>query len=224
MTRLASQVQWVKPPRQSRSQETLERLLDAAEEVLAEKGFEQATVAEIAARAKSSVGAFYSRFQDKDALLRCLHDRFCEQALATADLALDPARWEACTISEIFSEVIPFLVHIYDERRWLLRAFMVRSSLDESFLEAGARLHRHVSIRLRELLLARRLEIAHSDPELAVDLGLRLVMNLLDMNTLFGHVRASEFPLDASALAAELQRAYSQYLGVPIFEPENNME
>ncbi|MGD9648958.1 MAG: TetR family transcriptional regulator, partial [Pirellulales bacterium] len=32
----------------SRSQETLDRLLDAAEGVLAEKGFDQATVAEIA--------------------------------------------------------------------------------------------------------------------------------------------------------------------------------
>lgn len=214
MSRLASHVQWVKPPQQSRSQETLERLLDAAEAVLSEKGFEQATVAEIAARAKSSVGAFYARFQDKDALLRCLHDRFCQEALATADEALNPERWSGAAIGEICAEVIPFLARIYEDRRWLLRAFMVRSSLDASFLEAGARLHHHVSVRLRELLLARRDEIGHPNPELAVEFGLRLVMNLLDMNTLFGDVRLSEVAMSAEALAAELERAYSQYLGI----------
>jgi AcrR family transcriptional regulator len=227
MTKLADHVQWVKPPRQPRSQETLERLLDAAEAVLSEKGFEQATVAEIAARAKSSVGAFYARFQDKDALLRCLHDRFCEEALATADEALDPQRWHGASIPEIFAEVIPFLVRIYADRRWLLRAFIVRASLDESFLEAGARMHRHISAQLRKLLLARREEIDHVQPEVAVDLGLRMVMNLLDMNTLFGHVRPSDFSLSTHALAGELKRAYLGYLGIPspaIADPESNGE
>jgi hypothetical protein len=143
-----------------------------------------------------------------------LHDRFCTEALATADEALDPQRWQDATIAEIFSEVIPFLVRIYLERRPLLRAFMVRCSLDDSFLEAGAQLHRHVSARLRQLLLARRHEIEHPNPELAVDFGLRLVMNLLDMNTLFGHVSPSDFSLSAVALARELQAAYCRYLGV----------
>ncbi|HEY1598537.1 MAG TPA: helix-turn-helix domain-containing protein, partial [Pirellulales bacterium] len=73
MNRLLAKVEWVRPPRQTRSQETLERLLDAAEEVFAEKGFESATVAEVVRRAKSSVGAMYARFTDKNALLSCLH-------------------------------------------------------------------------------------------------------------------------------------------------------
>ena len=47
-------LQWVRPPQQARSQETLERLLDAAETLIAEKGFEDTPVAEVASRAGSS--------------------------------------------------------------------------------------------------------------------------------------------------------------------------
>lgn len=214
MSRTAAQVKWVRPPRQSRSQETLERLLDAAEAVLSEKGFEQATVAEIAARASSSVGAFYARFHDKEALLRCLHDRFCEEAFATADLALDADRWLGASIVDICHEVVPFLVRTYDERRGLIRAFIVRSGLDEAFLEAGARLSRHISARLRDLLLARQEEINHPDPELAVDFGLRLILHLLDLHLVFGKVQPTLSSLSQEEIARELIRAYLSYLGV----------
>jgi len=64
---------WIRPPQQARSQQTLSRILDAAEAILAEKGWEDASVAEIARRAGSSVGAFYTRFPDKDTLLAALH-------------------------------------------------------------------------------------------------------------------------------------------------------
>lgn len=214
MSRVAEHLKWVRPALQSRSQETLERLLDAAEAVMTEKGFEAAGVAEIAARASSSVGAFYARFKDKDAVLRCLHERFCDEALATATETLDPERWVGANIPEIFDVVIPFLTHVYEERASLIKAFIVRCCLDASFLEAGARMHRHISDSLRRLLLARRDEIEHENPELAVDFGLRAVMHLLDMNTLVGHVHPQEFALSGEPLAHELTRVYLGYLGI----------
>ena len=67
---------------------------------MAEKGFEDTPVSEIVPRASSSVGAFYARFDDKDALLHALAVRFVDQAMATADAALDPTRWEGAQASE----------------------------------------------------------------------------------------------------------------------------
>src|SRR4030095_13323410 len=93
-------LRWVRPPQQRRSQQTLDRILDAAEALVAEKGFDDTPVAEIARRAGASVGAFYSRFPAKDALLGALNDRFVAQAVATADAALDPARWQETSIEE----------------------------------------------------------------------------------------------------------------------------
>ena len=71
-TRANSRFQWIQPVRQARSQETLERLLDSAEALIENKGFDDVTVADIAARAGFSVGAVYSRFHDKIGVLHCL--------------------------------------------------------------------------------------------------------------------------------------------------------
>src|SRR6185369_9416131 len=82
------------PPRQSRSQETLDRILDAAEGVLADKSFSEATLAEIVDRAGVTVGAFYRRFPDKDALLHHLDERFFSEMHGRAEDLLDPNRWQ----------------------------------------------------------------------------------------------------------------------------------
>ena len=54
------------PPKQARSQRTLERILQAAEELVLEKGLASVSVPDIVARANSSVGGFYARFEDKN--------------------------------------------------------------------------------------------------------------------------------------------------------------
>src|SRR3954468_14366097 len=64
------------PPKQQRSLETLNRLLDAAERVLEEEGLDAATVPVIAKRAGVSVGVVYRRFPNKDALIRGVYERF----------------------------------------------------------------------------------------------------------------------------------------------------
>lgn len=214
MPHVTSQMKWVRPPRQTRSQETLERILDAAEAVFSEKSFEQATVSEIVQRANSSVGALYGRFNDKESLLACLYDRFTEEATATADVALDAGRWEGASVAEIFEEIIPFLVGIYQEKGGLIRAFIVRQTNDRDFAQKAGRLFQYVSTRLSRLLLERDEEISHTNPALAADFGLRMVFDVLDQATLYPNVERSAVPLSIEDLADELQRMVLGYLGV----------
>src|SRR3954447_2000622 len=82
-----------RPPQQSRSRATLDRLLDATAALLAEKPFDEMTVAEIARRAGTSVGAFYGRFPDKDALLDSFDERFFNLARASCDEFFDSTAW-----------------------------------------------------------------------------------------------------------------------------------
>ena len=214
VAQMLNKVEWVKPTHQARSQETLERILDSAEEVIAEKGFDNATVSEIVRRAKSSVGAMYARFNDKDSLLVCLHERFCEQAMATADAALDPARWQGASIAEIFSAAMPFLVHVHQFKRGLIRAFIVRGSNDREFCERAGELSRAISEKLINLLMARREQIRHPDPELAVDFGLRMIFDTLDQATLFADVQRTRVKYTPEQVAEELARTFVSYLGV----------
>src|SRR6202000_957486 len=70
---------WALPVQQERSRVTRERLLAAAEKVFAEKGYDGAKLADIAAEAGVSVGAVYFRFKDKDALFLAIAETFIEE-------------------------------------------------------------------------------------------------------------------------------------------------
>jgi len=212
-TTAQSELRWVRPPRQARSQETLDRLLDTAEQLVAEKGFGDATIAELVRRAGSSVGAFYARFRDKDGLLYALYERYLEQAMATTDAALDPRRWEGATIPEILRAVIPFLVSVYRERQGLIRAFVLRNHVDPEFRARQERLSHYVNDGLSRLLRARAAEIRHPDPARAATFGLTMAVNTIESAVLFGELRSSALTLSDDELAAELIRAFVAYLG-----------
>jgi AcrR family transcriptional regulator len=209
-----NKLQWVRPPRQLRSRETLDRILDAAEALVAEKGFEDTPVAEVVARADSSVGAFYARFHDKEGLLHALYERYYDEAVATADAALDPARWPGARVPELMQAVIRFLVSIFRERKGLMRAFVVRNHTHPGFQGRVERLSHYVIARLCALLLERREELGHPDPERAARFAMLLVFSALESTILFGEMRSSLLTLSDEDLATELTRSTLAYLGV----------
>jgi len=210
-----SPLRWIREPRQARSRETLDRILDAAEALVSEKGFGEATIAEIVRRAGSSVGAFYTRFHDKDGLLYALYERYLEQAMATADDALDPERWRGADIRELLAEVVVFLVRVYREKDGLIRAFVLRNHTDAGFRARQVRLSHHVAEKLTALLRGYRNEIRHPNPERAVAFGLSMAFAAIESNVLFGETRSRVLALRDDDFAAELTRAYCAYLGVP---------
>ena len=65
----------VRLPRQARSRATFERLLDAAEELLEHEGVDGTSMAAVAQRAGSSIGALYTRVPDKTTLVRAVQLR-----------------------------------------------------------------------------------------------------------------------------------------------------
>ena len=73
--RAAVPLQWANAPQQDRSRQTLERLLDATEQIIRTRGVDAVTIPEVARAARSSVGSFYARFTSKAALLQTLHER-----------------------------------------------------------------------------------------------------------------------------------------------------
>lgn len=209
-----SELRWITPPQQARSQQTLDRILAAAELLIAEKGFEDTPVSEIVRHAGSSVGAFYSRFEDKHALLHAISGRFVEQAMATADSALDPKRWKGAPVDVVLRSVVGFLVSIYREQAGLLRAFVIRNHTDSEFRARQERLTLYVNRGVRELLLARGNEIGHPDPERAIRFILNLIFGSLEYVMLFGDLRSSELTLPDDQYADELASACLAYLAV----------
>src|SRR5436305_14351181 len=61
---------------QARSRERLRRVLDAADEVLAQEGAEAFTTTRVAARAEVPIGSLYRFFPDKEAIIEALAVRY----------------------------------------------------------------------------------------------------------------------------------------------------
>ena len=77
-------------PQQKRSQERVERILDAAAIVFDEVGFEAATTHAIAARANTAVGSLYQFFPDKLAIFNALELRHIDRVYVIWDKLLRP--------------------------------------------------------------------------------------------------------------------------------------
>src|ERR1700727_1567875 len=71
-------------PKRARGKQRVAELLEAAAAVFAEKGYEAATMTEIAARARAPIGSLYQFFPAKEALADTLVQNYV--ALLTSDL------------------------------------------------------------------------------------------------------------------------------------------
>lgn len=72
-------------PKQARSRQRVDRILDAAAEVFLEVGYDTATTHMIAARANTAVGSLYQFFPDKWAIFQALELRHIEQGRALGE-------------------------------------------------------------------------------------------------------------------------------------------
>jgi len=201
------------PPRQTRSQETLNRVLDAAERVLEEKSFTETTVAEIMERAGVTVGAFYRRFADKDALLYLLDQRFFCEIRQRGDDLLDAERWRGASVADILSAFASAAVEIYTTKRGIIRGLFLRARVDPVIQATARELNAQMIERLRVLLCeaSRREEIAHPDPDRAIALGLVMFVGALRETTVFGETWP-DLVLVGTNLREELARLYLSYL------------
>ncbi len=204
----------VSRPKQARSEQTLYRLLDAAEELIQEKGLADVSIPEIVRRAGSSVGGFYARFKDKNELLRALEERFLQRLDEQVVELADPGHWQRATTAEIVASCINELVSTYRAEHNMISAFLVRAAADVEIRKEGMRFRQRVESRISELLLTRRDEISHPQPEVAIDLAVQLAFGLMLQNVIFGDLRAGDRVLDDAMIETELTRNFLAYVGI----------
>lgn len=77
-------------PQRANGERRVAAILDAADEVLAEVGYEAATMTEIAARAHTAIGSVYQFFPNKEAVVQALVERYLERINAIYDVVLAP--------------------------------------------------------------------------------------------------------------------------------------
>lgn len=207
------------PAHQARSRESLARLLKAAAEVLNKEGLEGATIPRIAARAGLSPGTVYRRFPDKDALLREVCLRLLEENYQGTKKLLASEQWKKMSLAEMSRTVIAITLKGHHSHRGLLRAYLLFTLQhpDTAFVRKCEQLEWKTLLDVEELLLTRRSEIHHPDPESAVKLAL-LIVGITALGILILPQHANDYdrllPDVEAQLNRELPRMFLRYLGV----------
>jgi AcrR family transcriptional regulator len=153
--------------KQHRSLQTFERLLNAAEALLAERPFDEVSVHDICVRAGHSVGAFYRRFESREGLLHVLHERYTERAIHLQSAALSPARWEGVPLAEMLEQVIAEIVKVTQQNLNFLIATAHLAVSDRAVASREGRIHAEFQACITRLILLRVESIGHPRPRAA---------------------------------------------------------
>jgi AcrR family transcriptional regulator len=202
------------PPKQARSLETVNRLLDAAEQLLVEEGLEGTTVPAIAQRAKVSVGVVYRRFPDKDTLLRAVWERFIARQRDRAAAILGACDGMNIPLPDLVRGMIRGTIEMHRRNRNLLRALLrfSRAHADPEFKKAAHEMNRANTSVLMVMMLQHRDRIAHPRPEAAVEFAVLTLAAILQAVTIEDDgTHGLRAPVN---LEEEMARMLFGYLGI----------
>ncbi len=202
-------------PKQRRSRETLDRVLEAAAELLQEVGYDEMRLADVGERASVGSASIYARVGSKHGLLLAVQGRMVEQLDREADALLGPLRQFDGGFDQLVLEAVMAVGELFQRHESLLRVFMARANADAAVTEHGSDSTVRLSELFAEVLLARRMEIAHPEPDRAVDVCFRLVYDTLARRVMRGAAFESRRDIVWDELVAELARAGTAYLTYP---------
>lgn len=204
-------LRWIKPARQERSRDTQDRIIDAAQRLLAKgRSWEELTVVELVAEADASVGAFYNRFRDKDALLHVLQIELYREGEATGENARAIGTSATVPVEVLVRAFVTLAVSSYRDQFGLRRALLARMHHDEQLRERAVELTRGTCEQLTDVL-ATRFRGERQRLRTTVEIAHRMVYGLLDQNLVFTD-RPAGRTLSDGTLIDELSIAVLAYL------------
>lgn len=110
------------PAKQPRSQETLESLLLAAEELIEERDYTEVSMSDVADRAGRAVGSLYSRIGSKDELMLCLYHRYLCSTEKLIGEFVEGRNWRGVGLKARIEASVSLLVDNYKRRRGIVKA------------------------------------------------------------------------------------------------------
>ena len=176
----------------------------ASLELLRTEGLTGLTVHKVVAKAGSSVGSFYARFDGKEDLLDYLGERVWTEALERWEVALETRDWSTLSLDEVVEGSVGLLIDAQRSRSDYLKALDWASGRQN---DAYERFRGELLLGLGRLLLEQRESISHPDPELAVRIGLRAILGTVE-----AEIRATDNRLDRDSLTTEARTLLLGYL------------
>ena len=176
-------------PQRSAGRERVASLMAAAALVFEERGFEKATMAEIAARASTNIGSLYRFFPNKDVLGDALLQRYFD--LVDSEWDRIDTLADAATVEALADLCVHFLAGIHDDTKALVALLDARSAGSD----ARQQFRNKVMGRIVRTLQRRNPALA---PDHAADIA---VVMLHNMKTMVAMTRDDSAPRSAGSPA-----------------------
>ncbi len=201
---MATELHLRRVPQQSRGQRRIAAILDAAEQLFAEIGYDATTTNAIAARAHTAIGSLYQFFPNKEAILRALVERFRDRLRTGLDAALaDVAAHGELPIAAAIDRVLDPLIALHASRAGILQVYFAQSGWGE-LARAPRVLADEIVVRLEGILAQREPGLPAEKRRLYAQVVVEVVRALLPLTC------TPEGTLRANAVA-ELKRVVRAY-------------
>jgi AcrR family transcriptional regulator len=188
--------------RQARGLRRMESILDAAEQVFAETGYDAATTNLIAERAGISPGSLYQFFANKQAIAEALAERYVAWLGEAQDAALDPAL-ASRPIAEMVDGVVDPMIE-FNLAHPAAKSLLYGADVSPALATSTNTLHETLQRRLEALVRARVPGLSPKARALVATVSLQIYKALLPT------VLAAT-PRDRPAVVRELKAALVGY-------------
>jgi AcrR family transcriptional regulator len=120
------------PTRQRRSQETTVVLLEAGAELLRDCAFDELSIGELCTRVGVTIGAFYGRFESKDAFFAALMSLAAKRCLMAIDEAVAKDDRTQAELQQVCRDVVTVVTDVIRRNEGVLRAAMQYKAVQPS--------------------------------------------------------------------------------------------
>lgn len=205
----------LRAPVQGRSKASYERMLAAAEALMAAAGSDEFTLQEVSKKGKVSIGSIYNRFESKDALLHAVQLRVLERVDKQMGAMLDEARNGARTLDQLVVALTRAVGETLKENADIMRPLMLRATNDPLVSATGKASFVATANAVKGSLLLYSAEIKQPDPLRAVDSAFRILYASIARYLGFGSATTAAWEGDWDVLMQDLSRMIAAFLVTP---------
>jgi AcrR family transcriptional regulator len=207
----AGRLRGVTPARQGRSEATFRALIQAGRKALDAKFFDEMTIEDIARAAGASVGAFYGRFENKEAFFSAIQEITVSDLEAELKAQLAQRKVEAASDKGFLVAVAKFSVGVFRKHRGLYIASFKHSSTRPGAWSPIRRLGYGASGLIAAKLAPRLRRLGKPLSERKIRIGLQFMNGLL-VNAVLND--PGPLSLDDREMPAYIARMLCAYFGI----------
>jgi len=202
----------VRPPKQQRSREAWNRVLDAGVAILEERGYDAFTIAAVCDRAAVAPTAIYARTTSKDALFLAVYEHGIARLRADQAVFADASRWVGLTPAELVRSAVAEMVGISLRHHRFLGAVVLISAAHPEVARRGSRYAQELGDGFTGVVLRAADAVTHPDAEAAIRACFGTVFASSIIRVAYGPGFATPSPIDDATYVADLGETAVRYL------------